>query len=111
MKPKYEGGGGLQPPKPPPPPWIRPCCKWHYYFIYLFIWLYSVKKKHQKFVGCNQQPLTNYGGIILGIMGNSQKHNTVGGFLSTAQKHNAQFLEHNSLMPSPHWVSMILHKM
>ena len=37
--------------------------------------------------------LANYGGIILAIL-----KSIIGDFLSTAQKHNAQFLEHNSLM-------------
>ena len=51
--------------------------------------------------------LANYGGIILRIMGNFQKHNK--SFFSTAQKHNAQFLEHNSLMPSDRLVVRRTH--
>ena len=40
--------------------------------------------------------LANYGGIILRIL-----KSIIGDFLSTAQKHNAQFLEYNyySFMP------------
>ena len=39
--------------------------------------------------------LAVYGGIILAIL-----KSIIGDFLSTAQKHNAQFLEHNSDMPN-----------
>ena len=39
--------------------------------------------------------LVSYGGIIWAIL-----KNIIGEFLSTAQKHNAQFLKYNSLMPN-----------
>ena len=39
----------------------------------------------------------NYGGIILGMI--AILKSIIGEFLSTDQKHNAQFLEHNSLVP------------
>ena len=42
--------------------------------------------------------------LVAGIMGISQKHNMW--FLSSTEKHNAQFYEHNSLMPR--WLSGIM---